>query len=131
MKTIKTFMDLDRYYYDFGMCSTKNGFAQVDTSQDASYYGTWANPEKLVIVSYCEGDVTIQTAKTIEEFVSGLYTVVNWNRDNGHHFYGIDPGLNESLAKRFQSIGLNDLLHSRYREEKNNEKNTGVPETAH
>ena len=48
----------DRYGFDFGPCSTANGFAQIDTRQDASYYGTWCSPAARTIVNYCEGDVT-------------------------------------------------------------------------
>ena len=48
-------MNGDRYQFDWGECSTANGYAQVDTKQDAWYYGTWANPETFTIVSYAEG----------------------------------------------------------------------------
>ena len=48
----------DRYGFDFGPCSNANGFAQIDTRQDASYYGTWCSPAARTIVNYCEGDVT-------------------------------------------------------------------------
>jgi len=111
MKTIREFRPADRYVYDFGVCSTKHGFAQVDTSQDASYYGTWANPEKLMIVCYCEGDVTIQTAQNIEEFVAELRNIEAWNHENGHIFKGIDPGSNEEIAAKFRDIGLDRLLY--------------------
>ena len=46
MKTEKNFIEADRYLFDFYHCSTKKGYAQLDTSQDASYYGTWTNPLK-------------------------------------------------------------------------------------
>lgn len=41
MKTIRTFAPGERYDFDFGECSYANGWAQIDTRQDASYYGTW------------------------------------------------------------------------------------------
>ena len=53
------FNDGDRYILDFGACSSKNGFAQIDTDQDASYFGMWCNPVSLRLVSFCEGDFTI------------------------------------------------------------------------
>ena len=111
MKTITEFAPGDRYRYDVGLCSTKNGFAQIDTSQDAWYFGTWANPERLMIVCYCEGDVTIQTADTPAEFVAELHKLKQWNEENGHRFIGIDPGFNEVLKKGFCDIGLADMLH--------------------
>ena len=42
MKTIRDFKPLsDRYSFDVGACSYANGFAQIDTRQDAAHFGTW------------------------------------------------------------------------------------------
>lgn len=111
MKTTTEFAPADRYVYDFGLCSTEKGFAQVDTSQDASYYGTWANPFKLMLICYCEGDVTLQTADTPAEFVEALRGLKAWNEENGHRFTGIDPGFKADIATGFKALGLGDLLH--------------------
>lgn len=111
MKTVREFAPADRYTYDFGTCSARNGFAQVDTSQDASYFGQWANPTRLMIVGYCEGDVTIQTANNAEEFVAEIRKIKAWNEEHGHRFMGIDPGLNDDIERAFHKIGLGDLLH--------------------
>ena len=108
MKTIRDFAPSDRYLYDFGRCSVSNGFAQVDTSQDAHYFGTWANPEKLQVICYCEGDVTVETAETKEEFVQALRRLKDWPY---HEFKGIDPMENKALTERFKDLGLGDLLH--------------------
>jgi len=101
----------DRYYYDWGQCSTKNGFAQVDTGQDASYFGTWANPHRLIIVCYCEGDVSIETHETPAEFVAAVRELVRWNEESGHGFKGIDAMMVDSIKEGFQGLGLGDLLH--------------------
>ena len=61
--------DIDRYKFDFNLCTAEKGYAQIDTSQDAWYYGNWANPKDLKIVSYCEGDVTITTYNHSNGFV--------------------------------------------------------------
>ena len=111
MKITREFASADRYVYDFGMCSTKKGFAQVDTGQDAWYYGTWANPFKLIIFSYCEGDCTTTEAKTGEEFTEELRRIKAWQDESGHGFKGIDPGFNEDLKQEFINLGLGDLLH--------------------
>ena len=43
MKTTSDLRPLsDRYEFDCGPCSYANGFAQVDTRQDAPYYGSGA-----------------------------------------------------------------------------------------
>mgnify|MGYP001340657132 FL=1 len=114
MKTIREFAPGNRYFYDGGMCSESKGFAQIDTSQDASYFGTWANPETLTIVCYCEGDVTFTTAETPEEFVSEILKIRDWNNQDGNNgFKGIDCGWIENgpIQKRFESLGLSNLLH--------------------
>ncbi len=111
MKITREFNPADRYKYDFGQCSIKNGWAQVDTSQDASYFGTWANPRKLAIFTYCEGDVTLQQAESVSEFVSAIRAIQQWNNENGHRFIGIDAGFPENgLHAEFEAIGLADML---------------------
>jgi hypothetical protein len=110
MKTVRDFKPADRYVYDFGLCSWKNGFAQIDTSQDAHYFGTWASPDRLLIVCYCEGDINIKTADNKEEFIAELRALKAWNEENGYSF-GIDPGDDEALAAKFCGMGLSDLLH--------------------
>ena len=111
MKTVRKFCPADRYVYDFRVCTPSKGFAQVDTGQDASYFGTWANPEKLVIVCYCEGDVTTELAETPEEFVAAMRNLKKWNEDNGHRFIGVDPMGVEAIKARFITLGLAEMLH--------------------
>ena len=110
MKKLHEFLPADRYLYDFGLCSVKNGFAQVDTSQDASYFGTWANPFKFVIFNYCEGDCYTTKCDNEKEFVAEMKSIQIWNNEMGYSF-GIDPGFNISLKKAFEEIGLSDMLH--------------------
>lgn len=110
MKTLKIFNPADRYIFDFDICSVKNGFAQVDTSQDAAYFGTWANPETLIIINYAEGDVTKQTADNELEFVKELQELKLWNIENEYRF-GIDTMCNDALTERFTKLGLAELLH--------------------
>jgi len=47
MKIIREFCPGNRCTYDFGLCSNEKSWAQVDTAQDASYFGTWAKPARL------------------------------------------------------------------------------------
>ena len=110
-EVIRDFAPGSRYVYDFGMCSSKRGFAQVDTSQDASYYGTWANPFKLITVNYAEGDVTIVKCSTPADFVAEIQALKAWNEDYGFKFLGIDPGFNEALEMKFKDLGLAGFLH--------------------
>jgi len=108
---VRDFCHGDRYGYDFNLCTTAKGFAQVDTGQDAWYFGTWANPFKLCILCYCEGDVTLTKCKDEKEFSDELHKIKKWNFENGWGFFGIDPGFNEKLRARFGTLGLASMLH--------------------
>jgi len=111
MQVTRDFAPADRYVYDTDLCSIKNGFAQVDTRSDAWYFGTWANPFKLAILTYAEGDVTLQVADSPDEFVHLLRRIQHGHKDWGSDFIGIDPGFDVRLANRFRNLGLGDLLH--------------------
>jgi len=100
----------NRYAFDFDLCSVSKGWAQIDTTQDAAYFGTWAHPEQFKIVSYCEGDTTIETAGTLEEFKQILFKCVDWNKSNGY-WRGIDPGLDKKSIQAWVDLGLETLLH--------------------
>lgn len=110
MKKTREFNPADRYVYDFGACSSSNGFAQIDTSQDASYFGTWANPEKLVIFNYCEGDCYLTECETVDEFCKEILSLKSWNEESGYGF-AVDPGLKEENIQKWHKIGLGSLLH--------------------
>jgi hypothetical protein len=111
MKTVRSFLPLDRYHFDFHRCAYSKGFAQFDSPQDASYYGTWANPTTLTIVSYCEGDVTESTADNAQEFCEELRKIDAWNQKHQSGPARIDPGFSEAMKAAFIDLGLSDLLH--------------------
>ena len=98
----------DRYAFD--RCfNVGRGYAQIDTSQDAAYFGIWANPFERKIVTYAEGDIIYQTAETDEEYAEAIRAMRAWNRERGFLF-GIDTGGSEELADRFKALGLGELL---------------------
>lgn len=73
--------DGNRYEFDFNYCSLSKGWAQVDTGQDASYFGDWAHPTKLQIISFAEGDVTITTCVNINEFKEEIAKMFEFYND--------------------------------------------------
>jgi hypothetical protein len=98
--------DATRYDFDFGECAYALGWAQVDTNQDASYFGFWCNPETLEIVEFAEGDLTrkkcdgpIEFGNEIDDFCAA------WDGR-------IDPGLGETVAIKFRKLGMGHLLHT-------------------
>ena len=107
--TTREFASADRYRYDFGLCSYENGFSQVDTRQDAWYYGTWANPYKFIIFNYCEGDCYTTVCEDDTDFAAEMRETHRWNVENGH-WIGIDAGLDAANKQRWIDLGLGDLL---------------------
>ena len=111
MKIKRNFVaDGERYFFDFKVCTPDKGWAQIDTDQDAWYFGTWANPFELKIVNYCEGDITLKETDKVEEFVAEIRRLKEWNKNYGYTMM-IDPMLNPKIEARFKEIGLGDLLH--------------------
>jgi tRNA G10 N-methylase Trm11 len=110
------FESIDRYAFDFDMCKPSKGFAQLDTSEDASYYGNWVNFKDYKIVSYCEGDITIETCENKEEFKELLKKTVDFYKFNQENFKGIDLLCNETIKEDFNKLGLdkNYYLYKSY-----------------
>ena len=73
----------DRYGFDFNYCSSKKGWQQFDTQQDAWYFGIWVHPEKREILTYAEGDITRVVCPTEKSFKAELKTMAR--------FYGSPP----------------------------------------
>ena len=112
MKRIEDFMEgIERYHFDFGECSHHFGYAQVDTSEDAPYFGIWTNPTTLTTVSYIEGDVYRDIAESVEEYVEHIRTMVANYEKMGTKVKGIDPMLNTDISNRLIDIGLGDFIH--------------------
>lgn len=111
MLTNRDRIDADRYHFDFAICHPDAGWAQVDTPEDAWYFGTWANPTSLMITTYAEGDVTTRTCETAEEFVAEMRRIEAWTRENKGAPARIDPMLRDDIADAFRDLGLGDMLH--------------------
>ena len=90
-----------RYSFDSTLLP-RDGWSQIDTNQDAEYYGTWTNPHTLHIVSFCEGDVSIDRFGSIAEYASALAGYKSWPA-----FIWIDAYRNE---EPFRRLGLGYLL---------------------
>jgi hypothetical protein len=111
MKQFHSNRDTERYEFDFGECSYKNGWAQLDTLQDASYYGNWLNPDKRAHFSFAEGDCTLTFCDSDAEFAEYVRNLVAWHNDNGYGPALIDAMMDGTIKAEFERIGLADLLH--------------------
>jgi len=114
MKTEKTFCNSDRYIFDYDICSFKKGFAQIDTNEDASYFGNWVNFKSLELITYCEGDLTINKCENEEEFKNQLLKVVSWYKKN-KSFIGIDLMLSDEIKKDFNKLDLDKNYYLHYK----------------
>jgi hypothetical protein len=92
----------------FRNCTYAEGWVQIDTNQDASYYRMWCHPVKRQIVSYHDGHITITRCTDDETFVAEMRRTAELNREWGY-WIGIDAG--EDQRHRFIHLGLADLLH--------------------
>jgi len=106
--TTREFAESSRYQYDGWLLS--KGFAQIDSAEDASYYGNWADPVRLILFSYIEGDCQTVQCETETEFKEQIRKVCNWLRLHST-LYGIDPGIKQESKDRWIALGLSDLLH--------------------
>ena len=117
-----------RYFFDMGICRVANGWAQIDTYQDAAYFGTWTNPTTFEFFTYAEGDVIYKKCESKEEYIKEVREHVGFFTDGGEERCLIDPGCGKILNPdkeegeeyifektgsqlRFIELGLQDLLH--------------------
>ena len=97
----------DRYHYDMKQCPAAAGWCQLDTQQDAPYFGVWVNPFTLEVLSFVEGDETHTRCESAPEFIDECR---GWAAMDC--FIGIDPGWNpERPRELFDALGLSELLH--------------------
>jgi len=89
----------DRYHYDFGQMTAKNGWKQYDTDQDASYFGVWVNIEKRQTFTFCEGDTTLVTCSTNEALQAELDDMADCYGELPHCAIGI--GQDGSVTKYY------------------------------
>jgi len=81
---VRTFHSmLDRYVFDWKLCTPEHGWEQYDTREDASYFGTWVRLSTRETVTYAEGDITHVRAPTDEAFAAELASMAE--------FYGEPP----------------------------------------
>ncbi len=106
MKTKRGFLpNANRHQFDVELC--KQGWSQIDTGQDASYFGVWCNPVELKVFEFCEGDTMLAEAETGSEFVELLRSM---EKSHGGKF-AIDPALYPDSDQPFIAMGLSDLMY--------------------
>ena len=105
MEIQKSFANCDRFIFDFNYCHFKKGYAQLDTTEDAHYFGNWVNFKSLELITYCEGDLTVIKCDDVKEFKEQLLKVVSWYKKN-KSFIGIDLMCSDDIKKDFNNLNL-------------------------
>lgn len=102
----------DRYKWDFKLCTPNKGWAQLDTTQDAPYFGNWINPLTRQLMSYCEGDTTFTECEDDADFIATVRECCEWHKERGY-FLGIDSMCAPSIEAAIDRLGLGIYLHGR------------------
>ena len=55
----RSWASTERYAVDFARDFQAERWMQYDTDQDAWYFGVWVNPQKLLTLTYADGDWTL------------------------------------------------------------------------
>ena len=101
--------EMNRYAFDFGHCRLNDGWAQLDTDQDASYFGNWAHPERLHIVSFVEGDITVIKCEDSDEFRNRIEEIAAFHIGMDGRF-SIDAGGDRKREREWNGHGLKCYL---------------------
>lgn len=96
-----------RYIFDNRLPSD---YAQLDTSEDASWYGNWASAQRRTLVSYAEGDCCITKCDTDIEFLQEFNSFLEFCNRIGYEFKGIDAGIDPDLSP-WTRVGLAAFIH--------------------
>jgi hypothetical protein len=103
------YQNADRYQFD-AIYTPKHGWCQVDTPQDASYFGIWANPKLMEVASYMEGDWSLRSFDEPSEFAEWVRNMLSiYDRTTGKAM--IDGHLSPELIGLWTKLGLEDRLH--------------------
>jgi len=103
----------ERYMFDLGPCRQSAGWAQVDTWQDAWYFGVWTNPFIWQILTFAEGDLTIELCPTADSYRAAVVRMLRFY-DTDRQQAKIDAmlgGATSPMVQAFASLGLCNYLH--------------------
>lgn len=99
-----------RLQHDFRL-EAAHGWAQVDTKEDAPWYGNWANPIAMKVVHFVEGDLSVYEHEAPEMFVQHLRAFADSCDRLGYGPMKIDPMCRDDIINSFRALGLADLLY--------------------
>jgi len=92
----------DRYRMDI---HTGNDWYQIDTWQDAPYFGVWCNPVLLTTVTYCEGDITVVHCDTPDAYRDEVREAIEFYTESGDY-----AKLDDHDHRHDEKIGTSEVV---------------------
>ena len=97
-----------RYVFDRSLIPTGE-WGQMDTAQDAWYYGMWTSPAERRVIEFAEGDISDTVCTTDREYVDAVRAAVEFHQRN-ESWKWIDPW-RDAVRDSLEKLGLGNLLH--------------------
>ena len=76
--TYRMFLPSERYVIDFDPLFGVEGWQQFDTNQDAHYFGCWVNPRTRMVLTYAEGDWSLEVAPSDDLYLEAVGRLVSF-----------------------------------------------------
>lgn len=111
MSTLLRGFDLHGSRYDYDEKRTAaNGWVQIDTCQDAPYFGIWAHAANRRIATFCEGDLMVEICDDDADFQKSLQACLAFYDRDGRPTK-IDAAFSEPVAAPYHALGFSDRIH--------------------
>lgn len=85
----RMFLPSERYTIDFAPDFKSGGWKQFDTDQDAHCFGVWHSVSQRFVLTYCEGDWTLEVAEDVPSMVAAVKRLCDFYRE-GFEFKTLD-----------------------------------------
>jgi hypothetical protein len=90
--------DMDRYQIDFSMVGATGGYVQIDTVEDASWFGMWLDSRSRRLVIFAEGDLEVRSYDSDADLVTDLEHLDRRYVSEGRRGLRFDPWTDELTA---------------------------------
>ena len=87
----ESYLDADRYLFDFQICKSEDGWISVDIANQAPYLGVWVHPRKLETMQYVEGDIYHTVCVDRQRYVDEVDQLIATYGGLAPSFVTIDP----------------------------------------
>jgi hypothetical protein len=93
------FWSTERYVVDFAPDYRDAGWQQFDTDQDAWYFGVWVNPKSFLVLTYCEGDWSLDVCENVAQYNKQIQALIDFYGE-GFECITLNPDTGERTIYR-------------------------------